>query len=343
MGGGVRRATTEGDDIGSSEGMSPTAPVHVPVMADETLTFLNPSPGCSVVDATVGAGGHALIIIEAMRGQGTLVCLDRDAEMMVLAKQRFRERGVPPESVHWLVGSFGDLAEHLGSIGIQTFDGVLFDLGLNSAQIANPERGFSFDAQGPLDARFSRDERIPTLGAWLQRVDPLHLEKVLREYGGERYARRIARAIVRRRERQPIATTTELAALVRAVVPRARGYRRLDSATRTFQALRMAVNAEPEHLARGLEQAIAGLAPGGRIVVLSFHSGEDRLVKEAFRRHDQRRQGWGGAEQATDRPLLNVLTPKPIRPGESECRDNPRARSARLRAAEKIAQQRPPQ
>jgi len=317
--------------------MSPAA--HVPVMPGEVLYFLRPEPRQTVVDATVGSGGHALLLYEAMRGQGTLVALDRDPEMIEVAKRRFREKGVPERSVRWIVGSFGDLTEHLAGVGIRTCDGILFDLGLNSEQLADPTRGFSFNVEGPLDARFSREELIPTLAERLARIRVEELERVLREGGDERWARRIARAIVRRRDRRPIEATTELAGVIRSAVPPIKGWRRIDAATRSFQALRILVNAEMDHLARGLEQAITGLALGGRIVVLSFHSGEDRLAKEAFRRHQRRgeKQEAGGERRAEEQPMLEILTRKPLRPSEEECEQNPRSRSARLRAAMRIA------
>jgi len=311
--------------------------IHVPVMPDTVLQLLRPGPGQIFVDATVGCGGHSILIWEAMQRRGTLVAMDRDPEMIELARRRFAEKGLLSRSVRWVTGSFGDLAEHLAGLGIREYDGILLDLGLNTAQIANPARGFSFAADGPLDARYSREEPIPTLGRILARIAPRRLEEALRRYGDERWARRIARAIVRRRERGPIETTAELAAIVRSAVPPARGRRRIDAATRTFQALRILVNDEIGHLERGLEQAIRGLARGGRMVVISFHSGEDRLVKQTFRRYDIKRRS--AREEAPERgePRLRVLTPKPLRPDEEERRRNPRSRSARLRAAQKVA------
>jgi 16S rRNA (cytosine1402-N4)-methyltransferase len=271
-----------------------------------------------------------------MGGQGTLICLDRDPDMIRLARRRFQEAGIESESIRWIVGSFANLTERLAAAGIGSYQRILYDLGLNSLQIADAARGFSFAAEGPLDARFSREEAIPTLAEHLARIDPRRLEEVIRELGGERFARRVARAIVRRRERGPIETTAQLASIIRSAVPPVKGYRRIDSATRTFQALRMLVNSELDHLERGLKQGINGLTPKGRIAVVSFHSGEDRLVKEAFRRRDARRAGWVGQAEAAEGPPLKVLTPKPLRPSEAECTSNPRARSARLRAAERM-------
>lgn len=324
----------EGDETRPSGAMSPTA--HVPVMPDEVLHFLRPEPELTVVDATVGSGGHALLIYEAMQRQGALVALDRDPEMIEVAQRRFGEQGISEQAVRWIAGSFGDLREHLARAGIQTFDRILFDLGLNSEQLADPSRGFSFNAEGPLDARFSRSEPIPTLTQWLKRLRVEELEKVLREAGDERWARRIARAILWRRDRGQLETTTDLARAIRSAVPPAKNWRRIDPATRSFQALRMMVNAEMDHLARGLEQAIEGLAPNGRIVVLSFHSGEDRVVKEAFRRRDLRHSRQGNERATNGQAALEVLTRKPVRPTDEECERNPRSRSARLRAARRI-------
>ena len=293
-------------------------------MPDEVLHFLRPAPGQTTIDATVGSGGHALLLYEAMRGQGTLVALDRDPEMIELAKRRFDEKGISSRAVRWIVGSFGDLAEHLAGSGIRTFDRIVYDFGLNSVQLADPARGFSFSArEGPLDARYSREEPIPTLAEWLARIHVEELERVLRDYGGERWARRIARAIVRRRERSPIETTGELAAVIRSAVPPMKGWRRIDAATRSFQALRILVNNELDHVERGLEQGIQGLAPNGRIVAIAYHSGEDRLVKQALRHHSESGE-------------IEILTRKPVRPTEGERERNPRARSARLRAGMKI-------
>jgi 16S rRNA (cytosine1402-N4)-methyltransferase len=305
-------------------------------MTDEVLHFLRPEPGLTIVDATVGSGGHALLLYEAMRGEGRLVALDRDPEMIESARRRFAEKGIPEQAVRWVVGSFGDLREHLVRLGIETFDRILFDFGLNSEQLADPSRGFSFNIAGPLDGRFSRSEPTATLGEWLKRIRVEELERVLREEGGERWARRIARAIIRRRGRGELETTSDLAAAIRSAVPPAKGWRRIDAATRSFQALRIVTNDEGEHIARGLEQAIEGLAPNGRIVVISFHSGEDRLAKEAFRRHDLRYSREGIERAADGQATLEILTRKPVRPSESECRINPRARSARLRAARKV-------
>jgi 16S rRNA (cytosine1402-N4)-methyltransferase len=316
--------------------MSPEATAHIPVMPDEVLANLQPGPGETLCDCTTGTGGHAILIRQAMQGTGTLIAMDRDPEMLERAKRRFREKGVECESIRWVVGSFADLDSHLAGLGIASIDGALFDFGLNTVQLDDPGRGFTFAAEGPLDARFSREEAVPTLADRLAVIAPKQLEEALRTFGDERYARRIARAIIRGRDEKPIETTTQLAEMIRRAVPGPRGRQRIDPATRSFQALRILVNLEMEHIERGLEQAIDRLAPGGRIVALSYHSGEDRLVKRIFRRHDVR-----GTDRAEDRveeekAVLEIVTRRPLRPTDAECHTNPRSRSARLRAARKI-------
>lgn len=311
---------------------------HVPVMPDVVVAQLKltADPDEVVVDATVGCGGTARALWKAMKGRGTLIGIDRDPEMIEIAKRRFREEGVESESIRWVEGSFGDLTEHLARLGIRKFDRIVFDFGLNSVQLDDPERGFSFGATGPLDARFNRDEATPTMADALADLDPKRLEKALRDFGDERFARRIARAIEWHRERKSIETTEELARIVRSAIKGPRGKRRIDSATRTFQALRILINDELGHIQRGLEQAIEGLSVNGRIICLSYHSGEDRLVKLAFREHDVRFQKGDETQAMREKALLKVLTRKPLRPSDEECRRNRRARSARLRTAEKV-------
>jgi len=301
---------------------------HVPVLPDEVQFYLKPQPEHIIADLTVGSGGHGILIWEAMQGRGTLVALDRDPEMIEAAKRRFAERGVAEDFVKWVVGSFGHVADHLARLKIEGCDGILMDLGLNSLQIAEAGRGFSFDDEGPPDMRYSRDEPVPTLAELLERMTERELEKLLRD-SDERFARRIARRIIERRDRGMIRTTRDLASAVRSAIPRSPTWRRIDPATRSFQAFRILVNDEMGHLERGLEQAIAALKPGGRMVVISFHSGEDRLVKQAFRKYD--------ARKGEGQPALEILTRKPVRPTERECELNPRARSARLRAALRVA------
>lgn len=285
---------------------------HVPVLPDEVLEWLDPAEGNVIVDGTAGAGGHSRAIAERLGPRGRLIGLDRDPRMLELAEGRLT--GLPVELVE---ANFAELRQVLDSLGLEQVDGVLLDLGVSSDQLADPERGFSFDAPGPLDLRFNPREGEP---AWrlVNRLSAEQLADIFWQYGEERFSRRIARRIVQVRQRGEIWTAKQMADVVRRAIPaRSRRSQRIDPATRVFQALRIAVNDELGSLERALEQLPDCLRPGGRAVVISFHSLEDRLVKHAFR-GDKR---W------------EVLTRKPIRPTAEEVRANRRARSARLRAA----------
>jgi len=283
---------------------------HVPVLLAETLELLAVRPGGLWVDGTVGLGGHAAAILRASAPDGRLLGLDRDGETLARARSALASFG---ERVQLEAADFREIPERLGG---ERADGILLDLGLSSAQLDDPARGFSFQAEGPLDMRFDRRSGM-TAGELVNRLDEKALADIIHGYGEEPAARRIARAIVRARERARILTTTELAAIVRGAAPRSRR-RGLHPATRTFQALRIRVNRELEGLGPAIERAAACLRPGGRVTVIAFHSLEDRAVKDVFRR-----LGASG---------FRVLTRKPTRPSEAEVRANPRARSARLRA-----------
>jgi len=290
--------------------MTVPSSVHLPVMLCEVLEGLQPKLGDVLVDGTLGGGGHARALAERVGPSGTIIALDRDPAAIEAAKMHLPNPPVVP-----FQGNFCDLPEILAELGIEAVDGVLLDLGLSSDQLADSERGFSFSATGPLDLRFD-----PTRGkpAWrmLERISAEHLADLIYQYGEERYSRRIARAIVERRQDEPIETAADLAELVRRCVPRSR-HDRIDPATRTFQALRIAVNDELKSLEIALRRLPECLRPGGRLAVISFHSLEDRRVKEAFR-DDQR---------------LTVLTRKPLTPSDAETGVNPRSRSAKLRIA----------
>ncbi|MCS7236302.1 MAG: 16S rRNA (cytosine(1402)-N(4))-methyltransferase RsmH [Armatimonadota bacterium] len=285
----------------------------MPVLVDAVLRWLEPRPGGVYVDATVGAGGHAERILEACAPTGRLVGIDRDPQALEAARERLsRFHG----RVQLVRGNFADLQALLRELGVRVADGVLFDLGVSSLQLQHPERGFSFQLEGPLDMRM--DPAQPQTAADLvNRLSEPELAELLRRYGEEPFARRIARSIVRRR---PLRTTTELVEAVQAAVPRSRWPRRTHVATRTFQALRIATNRELEALQTALDEVPEVLRPGGRVVVIAFHSLEDRLVKQAFRSD----------------PRLRPLLRKPVRPTPEELSANPRARSARLRAAERV-------
>jgi len=293
--------------------MTTPGSAHVPVLLDEVLAWLDPRPGQVLVDGTLGGGGHARALAERVGPEGRIVGLDRDPAAIERATETLA--GTPTTLVH---SDFRDLPEVLAQLDVSGVDGVLLDLGLSSDQLEDPERGFSFSTEGPLDLRFD-----PTRGepAWrlVNRLDEKRLAQLIHEFGEERYSRRIARAVVRRRREKPIRTAAELAELVRRCVPRSPSARRLDPATRTFQALRIAVNHELESLDAALARVPDCLTPGGRFAVISFHSLEDRRVKEAFR----------------DDARLEVLTRKPVRPRSEEVQNNPRARSPKLRVAQR--------
>jgi len=297
--------------------MTETPPLHVSVLRDEVVAWLEPRPGGIFVDGTLGVGGHAAALAERVSPGGLVIGIDRDPAALDAAQRRLE--GL---CVRLVQANFCDLPEVLQALEIPTVDGVVLDLGVSSDQLADRQRGFSFDADGPLDLRFDPTEGEP---AWrlLNRLGVGHLADLIYHYGEEGHSLRIARAIVEQRRRDPIRTARELADLVRQCVPRPRGGK-IDPATQTFQALRIAVNDELKSLEIALRRIPECLRPRGRLAVISFHSLEDRRVKEAFR----------------DDPRYRVLTRKPIRPTEDEVAANPRARSAKLRVAEREAAER---
>jgi 16S rRNA (cytosine1402-N4)-methyltransferase len=301
-------------------------------MSVEALEWLALSPGKTAVDATVGGAGHSERMLAALAPGGRLIGLDADQEAVAWARERLTPQaaslGVTLDIVH---ENFSRLGEVLGELGIRRIDALLADLGVSYHQLATTERGFSFLADAPLDMRMDATQAT-TAADLVNRLPEAQLADLIFRYGQERLSRRIARRIVAARRRQPITTTAELARVVAGAVLGGRrgGPRmRIHPATRTFQALRIAVNDELESLKALLEQLPDRMAPGGRVVVISFHSLEDGMVKHFLREHSQRAE--------TRLPTFRVLTPKPLRPGEQEVADNPRARSARLRAAERLA------
>ncbi|MBI1892774.1 MAG: 16S rRNA (cytosine(1402)-N(4))-methyltransferase RsmH [Candidatus Rokubacteria bacterium] len=300
--------------MGSDDG--PHVALHRPVLASTVLEWLRPAEGGAYVDATVGLGGHAEQLLEA--GAEKLVGLDRDPEALALAQVRLRRFG---DRVRLRHGNFRHLRVHLQALGIEAAQGILFDLGFSSYQIEQSGRGFSFIRNEPLDMRFDPSQGA-TAREWLARASLPEIERALSEYGEEPAARRIARALLSAREARSLATTGELAELVKRAIPRNRWPRRLHVATRTFQAIRMVVNEEIPALAEALPQAAEHLEPGGRLLVIAFHSGEDRVVKQTFRRL-----------AATHR--WAVRTRRPVTPDLHEIEMNPRARSAKLRVLER--------
>lgn len=279
-------------------------------MLDEVVAWLSPRPGMTLVDGTLGAGGHTRALAEHVGQAGQVLAFDRDPTALAAAEQNLR--GLPIKLVH---ADYADLPQVLGELGLPAVDGIVLDLGLSSDQLDDAQRGFSFDAAGPLDLRFDTTAGEP---AWklLERWSERDLADVIYRFGEERFSRRIARRIVERRATAPVRTAVELARLVRSCVGRSPGHS-IDAATRTFQALRIAVNGELTSLERMLRVLPDYLAPGGRAAIISFHSLEDRLVKTAFR----------------DDPRYEALVRKPLRPSDAELARNPRARSAKLRVA----------
>jgi 16S rRNA (cytosine1402-N4)-methyltransferase len=317
---------------------------HRPVMLSEVGEGLAPRPGAVIVDATVGAGGHAAALLAALGPTGRLIGLDQDANALAEASRRLSafaaECGWTQTPFTLVKANFQDLRAALASIGVTAIDGLLFDLGVSSMQLDRPERGFSFRAAGPLDMRMDSSS-LTTAAQLVQELPEQELARLFFEYGEERWSRRIARRIVQRRGRAPFATTEDLAQVIRAAVPRPRDRRGspIDPATRVFQALRIAVNRELEVLEGALIDGTDLLRPGGRLAVLSYHSLEDRIVKRTFE--------WLAGRCRCPKelpacacgahPRLRLLTRKPLVPTEAEVRTNPRARSAKLRLAEKQA------
>lgn len=294
--------------------MNPPTPVHVPVMSAEVVHWLQPRPGGVFVDGTLGGGGHTRALAEQVGASGRVIALDRDPAAVAAAESNLA--GLPVELVET---NFSDIPEVLEQLEVAAVDGVLLDLGLSSDQLADPQRGFSFSMDGPLDLRFDPTTGEPA-ARLVNRMSVEHLASLIYRYGEERHSRRIARAIERRRRERPIESAAELAELVRRCVPTSRTGQRIDPATRTFQALRIAVNDELKWIDVTLRRIPDCLRPGGRLAVISFHSLEDRRAKNAFR-DDQRWQ---------------ALTKKPLRPAPEEVDANPRARSAKLRVAERV-------
>ncbi len=309
---------------------------HLPVMAEEVLSTLVPFPGSLQIDTTVGGGGHTERILEATSPDGRLLGLDADGAAIARVAARLRRFG---DRLVLRQANFRQIADVAPDAGFAAVDGLLFDLGLSSFQLADRTRGFGFRAGGPLDMRFDTSSGV-SAAELLATLDADELAAVFRRYGEEPQARRIARAIVEARRTSPIGTAEELAGLVERVAPAPpRGRRRVHPATRVFQALRIAVNEELDALAEGLAAAVELLRPGGRLVVLSYHSLEDRIVNRFFQAE---RRGCVCPPEAPicvcgHQPRLRLVTRPSLTPTDAEIAANPRARSARLRAAERLA------
>ena len=313
-----------------------TAPAHQPVMLDRVAELLRPRSGGVYLDATLGLGGHAGRLLEASAPDGRVIGLDRDPAALALARQRLAWAG---DRLTAVAASFADLAEVADRLGLAAVDGVVYDLGVSSLQLDQPERGFSYRADAPLDMRMDPTTGI-TAAEVLATYPRAELARVLREYGEERFAGRIARFVDEARRRAPISTTGQLVELVKAAVPAAARRTGPHPARRAFQALRIEVNRELDALEASLPQAIELLAPGGRLVVLAYHSLEDRIVKRALADAGGR-PVQGPPRLPVDLPAARpasvaVLTRRPETPTPAEVAANPRAESAKLRAAEKL-------
>ena len=312
---------------------------HKPVLVAEVIASLQCRAGAVYVDGTLGGGGHAFEILRNSAPDGRLIGIDADQDALREAEKRLAPFG---DRAILVKGNFADMETILSGMKIEKVEGILLDLGVSSHQLETAERGFSFTLDAPLDMRMDRD-RGPSAYDLVHTLSGDELEGVIRKFGEDRMARRIARAIVARRTLSPIRTTGDLAGVVDGALPKARGPARIHPATRTFQALRIAVNDELAGLQRALAGGMGLLKPGGRFSVISFHSLEDRIVKNAFRAAEK------GCICPPDlpvcacgrKPTMNVITRRPVVPGKTEIRDNLRARSAKLRTAERIGPCRP--
>jgi 16S rRNA (cytosine1402-N4)-methyltransferase len=306
---------------------------HKPVLLDEVIRYLRCTPGKFFVDGTVGGGGHARAILEKTAPDGRLIGIDWDEKALVKARsnlQSYEERLVLVQENFALIGPV------LARLHIQAVDGILLDLGLSSFQVDEAARGFSFNLAGPLDMRMDTREKN-TAAHLVNTLSEDKLAAIIRNFGEERWHRRIARHIVRARDEEAIETTDRLARVVYSSIPAGKRARQRHPATRTFQALRLAVNRELDHLQTFLQGALDWLKPGGRLAIVSFHSLEDRLVKQAFANWARscRCPARSPICQCEGRPLVRLVNKKPVVPGKSEIQANPRARSGRLRVVEK--------
>lgn len=304
---------------------------HTPAMLEQTLSALNVKPSGKYIDCTAGEGGHSLAMLTSTIPAPSLLCMDRDADALATAARRTRNFA---QSVTFVHGNYADVADAAAANGFQHADGALMDLGLSSLQLDTDARGFSFQRDAALDMRFDASQGI-TARQLVNECPERELADIIRNFGEEPRARRIASAIVRSR---PVNTTAQLASVVAANVGGPRNRRRIHPATKTFQALRIAVNDELDSLRRGIDGAIATLGAGGRLAVISYHSLEDRLVKTAMRRHAASCVCPPEIPECAcgHQPDLRIINRKVIKPAASEIRENPRSRSARLRAAERV-------
>jgi 16S rRNA (cytosine1402-N4)-methyltransferase len=293
---------------------------HISVMPKEVMHWLNIKPGTTIIDGTLGLGGHSTLIAQALGSQGHLIGIDKDPFSLTEANKRLMSLSV---RIDLLQGAFGDVKRLLAEVKVKSVDGILLDLGISSFQLDDEKRGFSFLKSGPLDMRMNPTEG-PTAADLVNTLKEEELAKIIEEFGEDRLARRIAKGIVWRRAQEKIVTTDQLAKVVLKSLPASYQRGRIHPATRTFQALRIVVNKELETLSQALKDCFEVLNPQARMCVISFHSLEDRIVKNTFKALAQEERG-------------QILTKKPLEPSEEECRVNARSRSAKLRVIERIA------
>ncbi len=294
---------------------------HIPAMLHEAIDYLSLSPGQLIVDATIGTGGHSLEILKRITPGGKLIGIDRDEDSLNVCRERLSDFNGSFELVH---ASFVDLDQVLIKLGVDKIDGIIFDLGISTFQLKNAQRGFSFQEEGPLDMRLDKDSYISAYDL-VNNLNESEISDMLWSFGQERWHNRIAHLMIEERKIQPIATTRQLADLVIKAIPHKyrRSHYRIHPATRTFQAVRIAVNRELEIIESAIKKAVAILKTRARICVISFHSLEDRAVKLTFR-------------QLKAEGLINIVTPKPLTPLFSEIEANPSSRSSKFRVAERI-------
>lgn len=296
-----------------------TDPLHKPVMMQEVLRFLEPRSGMTIVDATAGMGGHSLSLAPLLAPQGRLVLLDKDEESLALAKKNLESADIRCDFER---EDFRNIDKVLDKLGIAGVDAFLFDLGISSYQMDSPQRGFSIRAEGPLDMRMDRSGFISAYDL-VNNLTEEEIASILWKFGQERFSRRIAAAIVRSRRQSPITSTKELSDIIVRSLPTKFRFHRIHPATRSFQALRIAVNRELDSLEEAIKKAVLYLNKGGKICVISFHSLEDKIIKENFR-------------ELARTDLYRLVFKKVWRPTEEEVRDNPRSRSARMRVIERV-------
>lgn len=307
---------------------------HVPVLLDAAISYLNPRDGGIYVDGTLGGGGHSEAILVRSSPNGRVIGIDQDESALAAARRRLARFEGRVEFIH---DNFANLTQVMQRLSIERVDGILLDFGVSSPQLDDPTRGFTYQADAPLDMRMNR-RAVTDAATLVNTLSAAELAEIIRKYGEERWAWRIAEHIVREREKEPILTTGRLADVIKGAIPAAARRRGPHPARRTFQALRIAVNRELEAIEAVLPQAVQLLRPGGRIVVISFHSLEDRIVKNYFRQAASPCQCPPELPvcQCDRSPSLRILTRQPVVADEAEVERNPRSRSARLRAAERV-------